>query len=306
MAASAASSSGKEPSIDDMLKHLVLREDELEDVKIGADQVKEFKKEARWVVIAKIHGIPELYRKTWIVDDLARRIGKTREVQMSPKLFFDGNYVRLRVLIEVGNPLTRFVFLNIEGEGRKMLSVKYEKLPFFCRHCGLIGHDHEECGDGDWEEKDLQYGSWLLATRRSSLPAPEPRRFTARDRGRGCRPGRGGSNTQPRKHSSQEADLDAEEDEGETVTSPLKPPAKDKNDESDADAGARRNLNFDSPNTGDGSTENISEAEDAGVIPPPPPAYVDPRDRSKIRKTGGAKNDMATSAASSEEDRRVQ
>jgi hypothetical protein len=103
----------------------------------------------------QIHGLPELYRKISIVDDLARKIGKTKEVQMSPKLMFEGNYVRLRILIDVEKPLPRFVFLNIEGEGRKMLFVKYEKLSYFCRHCGLIGRDHEECGDGDWEEKDL-------------------------------------------------------------------------------------------------------------------------------------------------------
>jgi hypothetical protein len=44
----------------------------------------------------QIHGIPELYRKPWIVDDLARRVGKAREVQMSPKLFYEGNHVRIR------------------------------------------------------------------------------------------------------------------------------------------------------------------------------------------------------------------
>jgi hypothetical protein len=88
---------------------------------------------------------------------------------MSPKLLFEGNYVCLRVLIEVEKPLRRFMFLNIEGEGRKMFFVKYEKLPYFCRHCGLIGHDHEECGDGDWEEKDLQYVTWMLASRRTSV-----------------------------------------------------------------------------------------------------------------------------------------
>jgi hypothetical protein len=170
----------------DLLKHLDLRDDELDDVVIGADAVKEFQK-ARWMAIdkvhtkrsfsaealfgkmeaiwnlsrdpicreagenmfmfqmhylgdwkkvvhqgpwtfrgwamliedydgredpakvsfgglfiwAQIHGIPELYRKVHVFDDLARCIGKTKEVQMSPKLFYKGNYVRLRVLVEV-------------------------------------------------------------------------------------------------------------------------------------------------------------------------------------------------------------
>jgi hypothetical protein len=47
-------------------------------------------------VWAQIHGIPELYRKLDVVDDLARKIGKVKEVQLAPKLFFDGTYVRIR------------------------------------------------------------------------------------------------------------------------------------------------------------------------------------------------------------------
>jgi hypothetical protein len=133
---------------------------------------------------AQIHGIPELYRKMEVIDDLARRIGKTKEVQMSPKLFFEGNYVRLRVMIDVSKPLMRFVSLMVEGEGRKRLAVKYEKIPFFCKRCGLLGHDHEECGDGAWEPKDLQYGEWMFAVRRSNSQL-KPRRFAAREPGRG-------------------------------------------------------------------------------------------------------------------------
>ena len=41
------------------------------------------------------------------------------------------------------------------------------------------------------------------------------------------------------------------------------------------------------------------------VTPPPPPSYTDPRTRSMLRKTG-TENDLATSAASLEEDRQAQ
>ncbi|KAM0849618.1 hypothetical protein ACQ4PT_053607 [Festuca glaucescens] len=408
METAAAASSSKGAALDDLLKHLVLRDDEKEDVMIAAEQVKEFKKEARWMAIAKvhttrsfsaealfgkmkaiwnlsrepnyreagenlfifqmhclgdwkkvvhqgpwtfrgwavliedydgcvdpvkvafggmytwaqIHGLPELYRKIPIVDNLSRKIGKTKEVQMSPKMLFEGNYVRLRVLIEVEKPQSRFVFLNIEGEGTKMLFVKYEKLPYFCRHCGLIGHDHEECGDGDWEEKDLQYGTWMLASRRTSVTQPDSRRpiirERGRDRGRGNRPGRADGTFQSRKRSSQEADLDADEEDGETMTSPLKT-TTGAADGMDSDTGVRRNLNFVDKNS---STDDIGGAGQVanaggqipGEVPPPPPAYIDPRERAKIRKTGDSKvdtntvseNQLAPSAASLEEDRRAQ
>ncbi|KAM0892958.1 hypothetical protein ACQ4PT_025431 [Festuca glaucescens] len=77
-------------------------------------------------VWSQIHGIHELYRKQEVVDDLARRVGKVKEVQMSPKLFYEGNYVRIRVKLDITRPLMRFVSLTLP-EGRRRLAVKYEK-----------------------------------------------------------------------------------------------------------------------------------------------------------------------------------
>jgi hypothetical protein len=74
---------------------------------------------------------------------------------MFPKLFYEGNYVRIRVMIDVNFSLKCVVSLNVEGEGKKWCFIKYEKVPFFCKHCGRIGHNHEECGDGVWSSKEL-------------------------------------------------------------------------------------------------------------------------------------------------------
>lgn len=119
-------------------------------------------------VWAQIHGIPELYRKIEVVDQLARRIGRVKEAQLSPRLFYEGDYVRVRARILVSKPLTRVIPLTVTGEGRKLLQVKYEKIPYFCQICGLMGHNHEECGDGVWEAKDKQWGGWMLAQRRET------------------------------------------------------------------------------------------------------------------------------------------
>jgi hypothetical protein len=173
-------------------------------------------------VWAQIHGIPELYRKMEVVDDLACKVGKVKEVHLAPKLFFEGNYVWIRVRVNIAKALMRFVTLSMPV-GKKRLMIKYEKVPFFCKRCGLMGHDHGECGDGVWEEKQLQFGTWMLATRRANQPAPAPRRFTSNGPTRGSLSGRGGCHYgSTRKRSSKEAALDTETDLGDTGSSPLK------------------------------------------------------------------------------------
>ncbi|KAM0828985.1 hypothetical protein ACQ4PT_067171 [Festuca glaucescens] len=393
--APAGPSGGQEGEIDDMLSHLELNDDELDDVVVGVEAAKEFQKSARWLAIGKvqtirsfsaealfekmksiwnlakdpscrevgenlfifqmhcladwkkvvhqgpwtfrgwglliedydglgdpaevvfggmhvwaqIHGIPELYRKQVVVDDLARRIGNVKEVQMFPKLFFEGNYVRIRVRVQVSKPLPRFVSLTLP-EGRKRLAVKYEKVPFFCKRCGLIGHDHEECGDRVWEDKQLQYGSWMLATRRANQSTVANRPFGGRTGSRGGWSGRaivnGGS---ARKRTSEDASLDEEDDQTkDTASSPLKPVPTDELPETDIDEsrnGARKQLDM-----SETDTEEVIEQMDTGVegglniTPRPPPAYVNNKDKKQRKENDLGKN-LASSAASLEEDRRA-
>lgn len=107
-----------------------------------------------------------MYQDVSVVDQLAHRIGRVKEIFVPSKLYYEGDYVRVRARVLVAKPLNRVTPLNVTGEGRKFLPVKYEKIPYFCQVCGLMGHDHEECGDGVWEPKRRQFGSWMLAQRR--------------------------------------------------------------------------------------------------------------------------------------------
>uniref|UniRef100_A0ACD5WYQ2 Uncharacterized protein n=1 Tax=Avena sativa TaxID=4498 RepID=A0ACD5WYQ2_AVESA len=388
----AGSGQRENEEIEDVFKHLQLNEDELDDVVLGAEEIKEYKKEARWLAIGKvlttrsfsatalfekmksvwalsrdpdcreagenlfifqmhclgdhkkevhqgpwtfrgwgvmiedydglvdpeivpfgglwvwaqIHGIPELFRKVEVVDELSIRVGRVKEVQLTPRLFYEGNYVRIRVRIDVNKALMRFVSLSTP-DGRKRLQVKYEKIPFFCKQCGLLGHDHEECGDGDWEENKFQYGTWMLATRRTIQPPHEPRRFIPQQRG--GRGGRGGGRAgYPRKRSSAEASLD--EDMDDTAESPLKP-TDDVRDASGHTSTVRR-LNMDAASEvgTEGKEGETKEPEGVAlpVVPPPPTEYVPPRERNKYRKTTVSETDKVTgtSAASGMGDRRTQ
>ena len=70
----------------------------------------------RTTVWAQIHAIPEVYRITKIVDELARRIGKVHSVEMKPTRYFEGDYVRVRVKHDVRKPLVRFVSIVLSGK----------------------------------------------------------------------------------------------------------------------------------------------------------------------------------------------
>ena len=60
---------------------------------------------------AQIHKVLDLYRHLEVVDELACRIGKVREVQLRPTLYYEGDYVRARVRVLTAKPLTRFTLL---------------------------------------------------------------------------------------------------------------------------------------------------------------------------------------------------
>ncbi|KAM0852267.1 hypothetical protein ACQ4PT_051867 [Festuca glaucescens] len=270
-------------------------------------------------VWAQIHAIPELYRIQEVVDQLARRIGKVKSVEMNHQRWFEGDYVRVRASIDVNKPLIRFVPLNVGV--RKMLQVKYEKIGFFCDVCGVMGHDLEECGDGIHAEEQIQYGKWMIAKRRTQLGgqgffrAPQnTARFGGRGRGRG---------ELGRKRGSGDAFI-GDEDLEDTASSPIKVNnPKDREEDLEANKGngtAGKKLDFGEDDKGlerSNVVEDMMEGVEKGPgsgekVPPPPPGYIPPREKKRSKMTGenrssdsGNNSVVATEAASSE-DRQAQ
>lgn len=57
-----------------------------------------------------------------------------------------GAYLRGRVSIEIDKPLRRGVLLRMsKAEEPKWFEAQYEKLPFYCFSCGLLGHSEIKC-----------------------------------------------------------------------------------------------------------------------------------------------------------------
>jgi hypothetical protein len=73
-----------------------------------------------------------------------------------------GNFVRVRVKLDVRKVLSRFVSISRAGV-REPFQSQYEKIPKFCGACGFFGHSHLECGSDEHDETSLKWGDFLKA-----------------------------------------------------------------------------------------------------------------------------------------------
>ncbi|KAE8797296.1 putative disease resistance protein RGA3 [Hordeum vulgare] len=70
---------------------------------------------------------------------MASRIGEVEEIQLRLPTGFFGEFVRVKVSIDINAKIKRFV-TGKKGDERVRYQAKYEKLPTFCFNCGEFGH----------------------------------------------------------------------------------------------------------------------------------------------------------------------
>jgi hypothetical protein len=108
-----------------------------------------------------IHKLPIGYRTVPLIKNLTdRKVGKAIKVELD--VHGAGNFVWVRIVLDVGKALARFVTVSRSGQ-REFYQVKYEKLPKFCGACGFMGHTHLECGTGEHDVDSLKWGDFLKA-----------------------------------------------------------------------------------------------------------------------------------------------
>ncbi|KAK5819926.1 hypothetical protein PVK06_024960 [Gossypium arboreum] len=76
-------------------------------------------------------------------------------------------FMRIKVKIDVLNPLRKVVRMIDKAGQEKIGLIKYERLPEFCYACGVIGHTMKTCTNqkegAGLNDSNLQYGSWMRA-----------------------------------------------------------------------------------------------------------------------------------------------
>uniref|UniRef100_A0A0A9A291 CCHC-type domain-containing protein n=1 Tax=Arundo donax TaxID=35708 RepID=A0A0A9A291_ARUDO len=133
-------------------------------------------------------------------------IGKVVKVEADEDGWGWGEFLRIKVQLDISKPLIRGLWIRLDEEIecnglrsiRHFFIVKYEKLPNFCYICGKIGHIEEECERKLEKGEKRQYGAFLLASpyRRQkgsgSLAAPNYHDFSSQSEHSGIKSSQSG------------------------------------------------------------------------------------------------------------------
>jgi hypothetical protein len=263
--------------------------------------------------------------KSLITNLTEKKVGKVVEVETA--IQGTGNFVRVRVRLDVRKPLARFVTVSRGGQ-KEFYQIKFEKIPKFCGACGLFGHTHMECGTGEHDEETLKWGDWLKAdfetwkgrgpsgSRGGGRGGRDP---AGRGRGRGFTGGRDvmvdvvgrGQNlsTSWRHNAIPYIEGSNLQDDSlkDTTNSPLKKGDIDMEEKEDVDSGAKRRLLLEDKESdeaqyedGDGVAADMVTDSDKILD------GVSEKDRKKRPKKTGADSSSLGSAGSLDEPVRAQ
>ncbi|KAE8818060.1 hypothetical protein D1007_04161 [Hordeum vulgare] len=162
----------------------------------------------------------------------------------------NGRIVRVRVRLDVNEPLMRFVSIT-KNQRKVYYSILYEKMPMFCYVCGHMAHTFLEHGNGKHGKDSMAWGDWILAPR-SGGHSQGPRQNTTA----GNKP-----NPQGRAESGRPLVKELQDD----ASSPLKAGDGNKHEGEKS----RKRLTYEEPATEPSSSKLplLLEAAAVGIIP---------------------------------------
>ena len=121
---------------------------------------------AFWV---QIHGLPLRCMKREIGQQIGGTLGEVVPTSPEDEGTSTGNFVCIRIMINISEPLCRGRLVGLGGGRDTWISFKYEKLPNFCYWCGCLTHADKDCpiwlrSKGSLKIETQQYGFWLRAS----------------------------------------------------------------------------------------------------------------------------------------------
>ncbi|KAL9408562.1 hypothetical protein AB3S75_047020 [Citrus x aurantiifolia] len=112
----------------------------------------------------QIHNVPIMCMHKCAVQKLGETIGEVEEIETDKDGECIGIFARLRISVDITQPLKKILFIKVERKKKILMAVVYERLSDFCFCCGILGHQYRECLKYQGQPKEnLPYGSWLRA-----------------------------------------------------------------------------------------------------------------------------------------------
>lgn len=95
-------------------------------------------------------------------------VGQVEDVKTEEDGVGWGEYLRVKIRLDLSKPLARGRVLNLNGS-TTLIAFQYERLPKFCFQCGVIRHGAAGCfsrrgNPNQGEPKMVQFGTWLRAS----------------------------------------------------------------------------------------------------------------------------------------------
>jgi 14-3-3 protein epsilon len=128
-----------------------------------------------WV---QVHNLPTGLMAERVGKTLANYIGSFVEYDKNNKGSFWREYMRIRVRVDIRQPLKKDSRVKNQGGNWCTVNFKYEKLGVFCFVCGLIGHGENRCAVRFSMTEDDGTRAWSKELR------AEPRRRSGRQTSR--------------------------------------------------------------------------------------------------------------------------
>ena len=125
----------------------------------------DFESASFWI---QVHDLPLNSMTLGVAKDIVSTTGAVINCEAEDEEYVGGNFMRVRVNIDLTKPLYRGRKLGLSNGDESWVSFKYEHLPNVCYWCGRLTHHDKECSlwqkrKGTLKEGDQQFGSWLRA-----------------------------------------------------------------------------------------------------------------------------------------------
>ena len=92
-----------------------------------------------------MHNLPLRHMNKTTAEAIGKTLGTVEQVDSSSTGECQGRYLRVRIQIDITQPLCRGRMVNIGEAEPEWVAFQYEKLPIFCYWCEHLNHDEKDC-----------------------------------------------------------------------------------------------------------------------------------------------------------------